>query len=76
MTSLHYTDPPLNKRARWVMTLVVGAGALLLFHQLSISIVVACATQLQILLFHWVCWNLLDGQPVQRLLSREYIIQS
>lgn len=53
------------------MTLVVGAGTLLLLHQLSVSIVVACATQFQILLFHRVSWDLLDGQPVQRLLSGE-----
>lgn len=53
------------------MTLVVGAGALLLLHQLPVSIVVACATQFQILLLHWVSWYLLDGQPVQRLLSGE-----
>lgn len=72
--SLRHTDPPLNERTGWVVTLIVSAGALLLFHQLSIGIVVACATQLQILLFHWVCGNLLDGQPVQRLLSREDIL--
>lgn len=53
------------------MTLIVGAGALLLLHQLPISVVVACATQLQILLLHRVGRYLLDGQPVQRLLSEE-----
>lgn len=53
------------------MTLVVGAGTLLLLHQLSVSVVVACATQFQILLLHRVGWYLLDGQPVQRLLSAE-----
>lgn len=53
------------------MTLVVGAGTLLLLHQLSVSVVVACATQFQILLLHRVSWYLLDGQPVQRLLSGE-----
>lgn len=53
------------------MTLIVGTGALLLLHQLPVSIVVACATQFQILLLHWVSWYLLDGQPVQRLLSGE-----
>lgn len=51
------------------MTLVVGAGALLFLHQLPVSVVVACAAQLQILLLHRVSWYLLDGQPVQRLLS-------
>lgn len=53
------------------MTLIVGAGALLLLHQLPISVVVACATKLQILLLHRVGRYLLDGQPVQRLLSEE-----
>lgn len=53
------------------MTLVVGARALLLLHQLPVSIVVACAAQFQILLLHGVSWYLLDGQPVQRLLSGE-----
>jgi len=51
------------------MTLIVGARALLLLHQLPVSIVVACAAQLQVLLLHGVGWDLLDGQPVQRLLS-------
>lgn len=51
------------------MTLVVGAGALLFLHQLPVGVVVSCATQLQILLLHWVGRHLLDGQPVQRLLS-------
>lgn len=37
------TYPPLNERTGGVMTLVVGAGALLLLHQLAVSIVVACA---------------------------------
>lgn len=53
------------------MTLVVGAGTLLLLHQFSVSVVVARATEFQILLLHRVSWYLLDGQPVQRLLSRE-----
>lgn len=53
------------------MTLVVGAGALLFLHQLPVSVVVARATQLQVLLLHGVGWYLLDGQPVQRLLSGE-----
>lgn len=53
------------------MTLVVGAGTLLLLHQLSVSVVVACATQFQILLLHGVGRYLLDGQPVKRLLSGE-----
>lgn len=51
------------------MTLIVGAGALLFLHQLPISVVVACAAQLQVLLLHRVGRYLLDGQPVQRLLS-------
>lgn len=51
------------------MTLIVSAGALLFLHQLPVSVVVACAAQLQILLLHRVCWYLLDSQPVQRLLS-------
>ncbi len=51
------------------MTLIVGAGTLLFLHQLPVSVVVACAAQLQILLLHGVGRYLLDGQPVQRLLS-------
>lgn len=51
------------------MTLIVGAGALLFLHQLPVSVVVARAAQLQILLLHWVGRYLLDGQPVQGLLS-------
>lgn len=53
------------------MALVISTGALLLLHQLPVSIVVACATQLQVLLLHRVCRDLLDGQPVQRLLSEQ-----
>lgn len=64
------TYPPLYEWTGRIMTLVVGAGTLLLLHQLSVSVVVACATQFQILLLHRVSWYLLDGQPVQRLLSR------
>ncbi len=51
------------------MTLIVGAGALLFLHQLPVSVVVTCAAQLQILFLHRVGRYLLDGQPVQRLLS-------
>lgn len=51
------------------MTLVVSTGALLLLHQLSVSVVVAGTTELQVLLLYGVSWYLLDGQPVQRLLS-------
>lgn len=63
------TYPPLNEWTRRVMTLIVCTGAFLFLHQLPVSIVVACAAQLQILLLHWISWDLLDGQPVQRLLS-------
>lgn len=63
------TYSPLDERAGWVVTLVVSTGALLLLHQLSVSIVVAGTTELQVLLLYGVSWYLLDGQPVQRLLS-------
>lgn len=53
------------------MTLIVGAGALLFLHQLPVSVVVTCAAQLQVLLLHRVGRYLLDGQPVQRLLSEQ-----
>lgn len=53
------------------MTLIVGAGTLLFLHELPVSVIVARAAELQILLLHGVGRYLLDGQPVQRLLSEQ-----
>lgn len=58
-----------NERAGRVMTLVVGAGAFLLLHQFTVGIVVTRAAQLQVLLLYGVSRHLLNGQPVQGLLS-------